>query len=273
MADLPSAPDGAAGDQRGLHFVQSLERGLSVIRAFDADNEAMTLSDVARVTGMTRAAARRFLLTLLDLGYVRSDGRLFMLTPRVLDLGYAFLSAAGLPGLAQPHMEALVADVRHTCSLAVLDADDVVYVARVAVRRIVNVAIAVGTRFPAYATSLGRVLLASKPDAWLDDYLGRVDIKPLTHRMIDDVTTLRAELDAVRAAGYCLTDQELENGLRSIAVPVRDAGGVVVAAMNLSVHAGWEDLEAMQQLLLPKLRAAADAVEADLTARPNATRS
>jgi len=266
MSDL--SPSSASGEgARGLHFVQSLERGLAVIKAFDADNPAMTLSDVARVTGMTRAAARRFLLTLADLGYVRSDGRLFMLTPRVLDLGFAYLSAAGLPAVAQPHMEALVADVRHTCSVAVLDGDDVVYIARVAVRRIVNVAIAVGTRFPAYATSLGRVLLAAKPDAWIEEYLQRVSITPLTHRMIDDTVRLRAELERVRATGHCLTDQELETGLRSISVPLRGPGGVVVAAMNLSVHAGFEALEAMEEVLLPKLRAAADAVEGDLLAR------
>lgn len=257
---VPAGPERA----RDAYFVQSLERGLSVIRAFDADSPAMTLSEVARRTGMTRAAARRFLLTLADLGYVRTDGRQFMLSPRVLDLGYAFLSGAGLPAVAEPHLEALVAEVHQTSSVAVLDRDDVVYVARVAVRRIVNIAIAVGSRFPAYATSLGRVLLAAQPDAWLDEYFRRVRLQPLTPRMVSDEVALRKILEEVRASGYALTDQELEPGLRSIAVPLRDATGAVVASMNLSVHVGTESPATMRRVLLPKLRASADAVEADL---------
>jgi IclR family pca regulon transcriptional regulator len=251
---------------RDSYFVQSLERGLSVIRAFDADHPAMTLSDVARRTGMTRAATRRSLLTLVDLGYVRFDGRLFMLSPRVLELGYAYLSGAGLPALVQPHLEALVADVGHTSSLAVLDGDDVVYVARVTVRRIVNIAIAVGSRFPAYAASLGRVLLAAKPDDWLDEYFARLDLRPLSPRMVSDKATLRTYLQEARASGFSIADQELATGLRSIAVPVRDAGGSVVAAMNLSVQVEAETPQAMKRVLLPKLRAAAGAVEADLHA-------
>jgi IclR family transcriptional regulator, pca regulon regulatory protein len=271
VVDPPPDPAESARP-RDAHFVQSLERGLSVIRAFDADSPAMTLSDVARRTGMTRAATRRSLLTLVDLGYVRSDGRLFALTPRVLELGYAYLSGAGLPAVAQPHLEALAADVGHTASLAALDGDDVVYLARVAVRRIVSIAITVGTRFPAYATSMGRVLLAARPDDELDEYLDRLDLRPLSSRMIGDAPALRTTLQQVRTAGFCLTDQELETGLRSIAVPVRGAGGEVVAAMNLSVPAGAETAQAMRRGLLPRLRAAADAVEADLRASRGAAR-
>jgi IclR family pca regulon transcriptional regulator len=148
----------------------------------------------------------------------------------------------------------------------VLDEDDVVYVARVAVRRIVTVAIAVGSRFPAYATSLGRVLLAAKPDEWLDAYFRRVSLQPLGPRMLSDEAALRRALEDVRAAGYCVTDQELEMGLRSIAVPVRGAAGDVIAAMNLSLHAGADTVSAMKRTLLPKLRAAAAAVEADVRA-------
>ena len=210
---------------RDAYFIQSLQRGLSVIRAFNADYPAMTLSEVARRTGMTRAGTRRALLTLMDLGYVRCDGRLFTLSPRVLELGYAYLSAAGLPALAQPHLEALVAEVEHTSSMAVLDGDDVVYVARVTVRRIVNVAIAVGSRFPAYAAALGRVLLAAKPDDWLDEYLARLDLRPLSGRMVKDKAMLRAILQEARASGFSIADQEIARGLRSIAVPVRDVGG------------------------------------------------
>src|SRR6476469_6668223 len=160
-------------NERGAHFVQSLERGLAVIRAFDTEHPELTLSDVARETGLTRAAARRFLLTLADLGYVRSDGRLFALTARVLELGYAYLSALSLPEIAEPHLEALVADVRESSSLSVLDGDDIVYVARVPTSRIMRVAINVGTRFPAYATSMGRVQLAGLSDDDLTAYLNR----------------------------------------------------------------------------------------------------
>jgi IclR family pca regulon transcriptional regulator len=270
MAERSSTPGVGKGNEspepRDSYFVQSLDRGLAVIRAFAPDHPKMTLAEVARRTGMPRAAARRFLLTLRDIGYVRTDGRQFMLSPRVLDLGYSFLSAAGLPAVAHPHLEDLVAEVRHTSSVAVLDEDDVVYVARVAVRRIVTVAIAVGSRFPAYATSLGRVLLAAKPDEWLDAYFRRVSLQPLGPRMLSDEAALRRALEDVRAAGYCVTDQELEMGLRSIAVPVRGAAGDVIAAMNLSLHAGADTVSAMKRTLLPKLRAAAAAVEADVRA-------
>src|SRR5919202_3507385 len=159
---------------RGAHFVQSLERGLAVIRAFSAERPQLTLSEVARATGLDRAAARRFLLTLADLGYVHSDGRSFMLAPRVLELGYAYLSSISLPEVAEPHMERLVADVHESSSVSVLDGDDIVYVARVPVSRIMTVSINVGTRFPAYATSMGRVLLAGLPAPPLDAHFDPV---------------------------------------------------------------------------------------------------
>src|SRR4051812_1726113 len=152
-------------------FVQSLERGLAVIRAFDADHPQLTLSEVARATDLTRAAARRFLLTLVELGYVSTDGKQFSLRPRVLELGYAYLSSQSLPEIAAPHLESLVSQVHESSSVSVLDGHEVVYVARVPTKRIMTVTIAVGTRFPAYATSMGRVLLAAKPDEALDAYL------------------------------------------------------------------------------------------------------
>src|SRR5262245_27966740 len=159
--------------ERDADFVQSLERGLAVISAFDRDHAELTLSEVAAATGVTRAAARRFLLTLVRLGYMRSDGRFFSLAPRVLELGYAYLSSLTLPEVAEPHLEALVAEVNESSSVSVLDGEAVVYVARVPVSRIMTVAISVGTRFPAYATSMGRVLLAGLPDAELDAYLAK----------------------------------------------------------------------------------------------------
>lgn len=250
--------------------VQSLVRGLAVIRAFDAEHPEQTLSDVARTTGLTRAAARRFLLTLVDLGYVRTDGRLFALTPRVLELGYSYLSGMGLPEVAAPHLEALVARVRESASVSVLDgpatAYDVVYVARVPTARIMTVTITIGTRFPAYATSMGRVLLAALPEPARETYLAGLRAEELTERTLSDPDALRAELDRVRADGFCVVDQELEAGLRSLAVPVRDGSGRVVAAANVSTHASRRTAEQLRADVLPELRSCVAGIEADLTA-------
>jgi IclR family transcriptional regulator, pca regulon regulatory protein len=250
--------------ERDAHFVQSLERGLAVIRAFDAQRPELTLSEVARHCDLTRAAARRFLLTLADLGYVRTDGRLFRLTPRVLELGYAYLSSLSLPEVAAPHLERLVAEVHESSSMSVLDGDDIIYVARVPTARIMTVSINVGTRFPAYATSMGRVLLAALPPGELATYLGRATLSRLAPRTITSAEGLRAELDRVRAQGWAIVDQELEAGLRSVAAPVRDRAGVTVAAINVSVHASRTTLDGIRRKLVPPLRAAAAAIERDL---------
>ena len=249
---------------RAAHFVQSLERGLAVIRAFGAETPQLTLSDVARATGLTRAATRRFLLTLADLGYVRTDGRLFALTPRVLELGYAFLSSVELPEVAEPHLERLVAEVHESSSVSVLDGDDIVYVARVPTARIMRVSINLGTRFPAYATSMGRVLLAGLAEDELDAHLERVQLRRLSPRTITAEPVLRSELAGIRAQGWALVDQELEEGLRSIAAPIRDRGGRVVAAINLSAHASRTSIDSMREDLLPQLLATAARIEADL---------
>jgi IclR family pca regulon transcriptional regulator len=249
---------------RAAHFVQSLERGLVVIRAFGADTPTLTLSEVARSTGLTRAATRRFLLTLSDLGYVRSDGRQFALTPRVLELGYAFLSSLSLPDVAEPHLERLVAEVHESSSVSVLDGDDIVYVARVPTSRIMRVSINVGTRFPAYATSMGRALLAGLPEPELEAFLERVELRRLSPRTITSAGALRAELGRVRAQGWAMVDQELEEGLRSVAAPIRDRGGRVVAAVNLSAHASRTSTETVRRELLPPLLATAARIEADL---------
>jgi IclR family pca regulon transcriptional regulator len=248
----------------GVHFVQSLERGLAVIRAFGADRPQLTLTEVARETGLTRAAARRFLLTLCDLGYVRSDGRLYSLTPRVLELGYAFLSSLSLTEVAEPHLERMVAEIHESSSVSVLDGDDIVYVARVPTSRIMRVSINVGTRFPAYATSMGRVLLAGLDDGELDAYLERVELRRLSSRTVASVKALRAELDRVRRQGWAMVDQELEDGLRSVAVPVRDRAGRVAAAANVSTHASRWSADAVREELLPALQATAARIEADL---------
>jgi IclR family pca regulon transcriptional regulator len=249
---------------RGDHFVQSLERGLAVIGAFGPQDPELTLSDVARRTGVSRAAARRFLLTLADLGYVRSDGRLFALTPRVLELGYAYLSSLTLPEVAEPHLEHLAAEVRESSSVSVLDGDDIVYVGRVPTSRIMRVAINVGTRFPAYATSMGRVLLAALDDAALDAYLSRAEIRPLYARAIAGADALRPEHARIRDQGWALVDQEREEGLRSVAAPIRDRDGRVVAAVNVSAHASRASRKAVRDRLLPPLLETAARIEADL---------
>jgi IclR family pca regulon transcriptional regulator len=245
-------------------FVQSLQRGLEVIRAFDADARELTLSDVARRTGLSRAAARRFLLTLVDLGYVRTDGRLFSLSPRVLELGYAYLSSLTLPEVAEPHLEALVAEVRESSSLSVLDGADIAYVARVPVSRIMTVAINVGTRFPAHATSMGRVLLAGLPDRQLEDYLDGVELERLSPRTVTSVSALRSELRRVRDQGWAIVDQELEEGLRAAAAPVRNGDARVVAAINVSSHASRSSIESIRRDVLPPLLATAARIEADV---------
>lgn len=247
-------------------FVQSLERGLAVIRALSLPGPGQTLSDVARDTGLTRASARRFLLTLEHLGYVRSDDRRFVLTPRVLELGYAFLSSLTLPQIAQPHLRELVERVHESSSVSVLDGTDVVYVARETTRRIMTVAISVGTRFPAYATSMGRVLLAGLGDPELDASLQASELRPLTASTLTDRTALRNEIRRVRRRGWALIDQELEEGLRAVAVPIRDSSGEVVAAINLSTHASRRTPAAIRQELLPPLLEAAETIAADLAA-------
>lgn len=245
-------------------FVQSLERGLSVIRAFDSVRPELTLSEVATATGMTRAAARRFLLTLAELGYVRSDGRRFSLTPRVLQLGYAYLSGLTLPEVAEPHLKALVAEVNESSSVSVLDDTEVVYVARVPTRRIMTVTITVGTRFPAYATSMGRVLLAGLSDEDFEKYLAGARLDRLTSRTVNSVEALRTEIVRVRSQGWALVNQELEEGLRALAAPIRGRSGRVVAAVNVSSHASRTSMETMRREMLPPLLAAARSIEADL---------
>lgn len=259
MTDTVGTP--GSSDQ----FVQSLARGLSVIVAFDQEHHEMTLAQVAQRTGYSRATARRFLHTLVELGYMRTDGKSFALTPQVLRLGTAYLSGLGLPQVAQPHLERLSALLEESTSAAVLDGTDIVYVARVATRRIMSVGIAVGTRFPAYATSMGRVLLASLEEDALDEHLARAELRPLTPRTIHDPAALRRELDRVREQGWALVDQELERGLTSIAAPIAGRGGSVVAALNVSSATIGEEprIESARDPLL----ATAAAIGEDLAAQ------
>lgn len=258
----PSPDD--PGKSGGAHFVRSLQRGLTVITAFGDGADALTLSEVARKTGLTRAAARRFLLTLVDLGYMSTDGKRFSLRPRILDLGYSYLSGLSLPAIAEPHLEHLVSQTGESSSMAVLDGHDIIYVARVPTSRIMTVSINVGTRFPAYATSLGRVLLAAMPAEERRAWIADADLRELTAKTIVDKAALSAELDRVAARGWSLTDQELEHGLRSIAVPLRGPRGTVAAAINVSTQASRVSKETLRRKILPLLEEAAAAIQADL---------
>jgi IclR family transcriptional regulator, pca regulon regulatory protein len=259
--DDPAAEAGA-GD--AAEFVQSLERGLSVIRSFDAEHSKMTLSEVATATGLSRAAARRFLHTLVHLGYMRTAGGRFELRPKILELGYAYLSSLTLPEVAMPHLEELVEQVHESSSVSELDGGDVVYIARVPTKRIMTVTISVGTRFPAYATSMGRVLLAARPEPWLDEYLSTTSLHHLTGHTITTESGLRQELGKIRARGWALVDQELEEGLRSLAAPIRDPDGTVIAAVNVATHAGRRSLDSIVADLLSPLLATAERIERDL---------
>jgi IclR family pca regulon transcriptional regulator len=240
--------------------VQALERGLAVIQVFSREHPTLTLSEVARLSGTTRATARRILLTLERLGHVRSDGRRFALTPHVLCLGWAYLSSLNLAELALPFMEDLTSKTGESCSIATLDLPDIVYVARVPTHRIMSITLSIGSRLPAHATSMGRVLLADLEPAELDAYLDRPAFAPLTDRTIVDPGALRAELDAVARQGWALVDEELELGLRSIAVPLRNAEGRAAAALNVSAAVSRAPVEHLRGDFLPLLQCAAQGI-------------
>jgi IclR family pca regulon transcriptional regulator len=250
--------------------LQSLERGMAVIQIFSRERPALTLSDVARLTGTTRATARRILLTLEKLGHVRSDGRLFSLTPRVLTLGWAYLSSLNLWEVAQPLMEELVAETKESCSAATLDLPDIVYVARVPTRRIMTISLGVGSRLPAHATAMGRVLLAELPQQELDSFLETTPLERYTEHTIGSEDALRAELAQVRAQGWAFVDQELEIGLRSIAVPLTGHAGQVVAALNTSAAVPRVSVEEFHERFLPALLQTAAIISDGLRRSPSA---
>lgn len=247
--------------------VRSLERGLAVIQAFSREHPRLTLAEVARLTGLSRATVRRVLLTLEHLGYARSNGRGFELTPRVLDIGYAYLSSLDLSGIAQPFMEALVERTHESCSAAVLDGGEIVYVARVPTKRIMTISLGLGSRLPAFATSMGRVLLAELPAERVDQVVGPEPLAAITERTITRLADLHAELARVRRQGWSLVDQELEIGLRSVAAPLRDRHGTAIAAVNVSSHASRVSLDVVRAEVLPALLDTAAAVNERLARR------
>ena len=254
MTIAPDSPD----------YVASFARGVAVIKAFGRQSRRLTLSEVAGSTGLSRAAARRFLLTLSALGYARGDGRHFELTPRLLEIGYAYLASLEFWELLQPALEEVTRRLNESSSAAVLDGEEVVYVARSASRqRIIGVALSVGTRLPAHATSMGQVLLASLLPAELDRYFrARFTAKTRVSRR-----EIETRLEEVRRQGYALADQELEEGLRSLAVPLHDRAGHTVAAINVSAHAARVPAKTLVQEYFPVLRQGADTIERLLRTR------
>ncbi|MHA6627368.1 IclR family transcriptional regulator domain-containing protein [Pseudonocardia sichuanensis] len=247
----------------GPDFIEALARGLEVIAAFPPNRPAMTLAEVAAATNLARPTARRILLTLEDLGYVRVVERGYSLTPRVLELGVSYVRSMGLWDVARPHLERLVAQTHESCSIAQLDGSDIVYVARVAVPKIVSLAVQIGTRFPALATSLGKVQLAALPP----DELERVLAEPTRSGLVPRWQPDRAERDSalreVRARGWALTDEQLALGIRSVAAPLRDGSGRVIAGVNVNCHAAETSMERLVEHHLPLLLQAAGEISAD----------
>lgn len=236
-------------------FVTALASGLEVIQAFDHEHPRMTLSEVAARTGMNRAKARRFLLTLHALGYVRKQQRYFELAPRVLQLGYAFLSANNYRDVIQQHLEDITAETGESSSLGVLDGNDVIYVARSAAKhRLMAITLSVGTRLPAAHTSMGRILLAQLSDTDLDHFLASVALESYTDKTVTEVSELRRQIIKARQQGYAISDQELDSGLRSIAVPVYDAKQHLMGAINISTNAARVDLDTLINVYLPVLQ-------------------
>jgi IclR family pca regulon transcriptional regulator len=252
-----------AGRGSGPDFVESLARGLDVLACFDAHHGPMTLSEVATAADLARPTARRLLLTLEELGFVRSSGGTFALTPKVLTLGMAYVGSLGLWDIARPHLEELVAGTGESSSMAQLDGSDIIYVARVAVPKIIALRVDVGTRFPAVQTSQGKVLLAALSPDELDATLATPSRAGLPSYIGRSPEQLRRELTEVRARGWALADEELAPGVRSVAVPVRDGSGTVRAAMNVTVHAAETSTERLLQQHLPRLLRTAGDVSAE----------
>jgi len=260
--------DNAESDEDSGGFVRALARGLAVIKAFDRDTPTMTLSDVARKTGMSRAAAGRFLKTLVALGYASFDGRDYRLRPRVLELGMAYFGSHSFIDLANPVLKAAAERAQEPCSMAVLDGDEIVYVARHTANRMMSISITIGKRYPAQYTSLGRVLLGGLPDAELDRFLQTAELRQVTPHTVTDRAVLRAMILQGRSDGFCEAESQLEVGILSIAVPVRDRSGAIMAAINMGVPASRHDRASQRRDLLPILREAAREIEFALAQRP-----
>ena len=252
-----------AGRGTGRDFVEALARGLDILASFGVDHRSMSLSEVAAAAGLARPTARRLLLTLEELGYVRSCGGTFELTPKVMNLGMAYVSALGLWDIARPHLESLVARTGESSSMAQLDGSDIVYVARVSVPKLIALRVEIGTHFPAVQTSQGKVLLAALPADQVAAVLSQPSRSGLPPYIGWSPDRLREELSEVRARGWALADSELAPGVRSVAVPVRDGTGSVRAAMNVTVHAAETTTQRLLHDYLPLLLTTAGQISAE----------
>jgi IclR family transcriptional regulator, pca regulon regulatory protein len=261
--NAPSAPPLTVSAQIDEHsgdpnFMTSLARGLAVIQAFSQRQRELTVSQISAKTSFSRAAVRRCLYTLAKLGFAASDdSRHFHLRPRILALGHSYISSMPLAAMAQPILESVSHILHESCSIATLDRADIVYVARANVTRIMSIDLVVGSRLPAFCTSMGRVLMAELPSEKLDEFLTRVEFKRYTERTVANAEKLRQVLRMVQRNGYSIVDQELESGLRSMAVPIHDSAGRVVAALNVGAHAQRVSIQDLQVRFLPHLKAAA----------------
>ena len=264
-ADAKSA-DAVAAAEPSDSYVQALARGLQVIRAFDGRARALTLSEVADAARITRAGARRILLTLAHLGYVEVDGRAFSLTPRILSLGFPYLTSLPFWNFAEPVMEDLVRQIHESSSVAVLDGAEIVYVLRVPTQKIMAINLSVGSRLPAFCTSMGRVLLAGLDAEKAQELLRASDLRALTPHTETRITHLRAIVEETRRRGWSLVDQELEEGLISMAVPIVNAHGRVLAALNVSGQVNRTSAREMQRRFLVPLQAAAKRISATMAA-------
>nr|WP_137885774.1 IclR family transcriptional regulator C-terminal domain-containing protein [Pseudomonas sp. 2FE] len=247
------------------NFMTSLARGLAVIHAFQERKRHLTIAQISHRTEIPRAAVRRCLYTLMKLGYVTTDGRTYSLLPKVLTLGHAYLSSTPLAVTAQPILDRLSEQLHEACSIATLEGDEILYLARSATpQRLISVDLSVGSRLPAYCTSMGRILLAALDDAALSDYLGHADLQVKTSRTVHTPEALRASIEEIRRQGWVVIDQELEVGLRSVAVPVRDSAGQVLAALNVGTHAGRVTRKELESRFLPALLEASKELSARL---------
>jgi IclR family pca regulon transcriptional regulator len=266
-ADRQSALREAQPEASPIEYVRALDRGLAVIRAFDADHPRRSLADVARAVGLAPATARRLLHTLQSLDYVGTDGQTWWLRPRLLELGQAYLATTSVWDVVRGRLARLAEEVYETASAGVLDDDDVIYVVRIPYRRIMSMNVEVGTRIPAFASSMGRVMLASLDADALDSILGRVSLRPITARTVATVDELRGVIAEVRAQGWCYMEEELEAGIQCVAAPVHDPTGQVIGSVTVSSHTTRLSSREVRERLLPALLQAAEDIDEDLRRR------
>ncbi|MFL4480383.1 IclR family transcriptional regulator C-terminal domain-containing protein [Paeniglutamicibacter sp. ORCA_105] len=248
------------------YYVKSAEKTLAVLLAFDAAHPLLTVTQVAEAIGVSRAAARRFLLTLVDLGYLEADGNSYRQTARVLDIGASYLSGLTLPQVARPHLQSLAVELSETTALCVLDGQDILYVERISNPRHHSMNVSIGNRLPAWATSMGRVLVAELPEAAREEFLSNAKLTSFTSRTVASIDDLRTELETVHAQGWSLVAQELDDGLRGLAVPVY-RGAQLLGALNVSVQPGRIGSTSITDEMLPLMRKVANDIADDFGGR------